>query len=109
MADSFTALSFAGAVGKLAINVSNASLGRILDCYGEAGGKNVALGTSAQDNEDTDAFVKKHHYEDTNEVTTSWSDGDVVSAEFWVVSLLANDLTCMGVQCACEIFVHARL
>ena len=108
MADSFTALSFAGAVGKLAINVSNASLGRILDCYGEAGGKNVALGTSAQDNSDTDAFIKRHH-EDTDEVTTSWSDGDVVSAEFWVVSLLANDLTCMGVQCACEIFVHARL
>ena len=74
MADSFTALSFAGAVGKLAINVSNASLGRILDCYGEAGGKNVALGTSAQDNEDTDAFVKKHHYEDTNEVTTFRSE-----------------------------------
>ena len=73
MANSFTALSFVGAVGKLLVNASNASLGRILDCYGEAGGKNVPLGTSAQDNQDTDAFVK-HHYEDTNEVTTSWSE-----------------------------------
>ena len=89
MADSFTALSFAGAVGKLAINVSNASLGRILDCYGEAGGKNVPLGASAQDIFDTDAFIK-HHYEDTDEVTTSWSDGDVVSAEFWVVSFVVG-------------------
>ena len=70
MANSFTALSFVGAVGKLLVNASNASLGRILDCYGEAGGKNVPLGTSAQDNQDTDAFVKRH-YEDTNEVTTS--------------------------------------
>ena len=108
MADSFTALSFAGAVGKLLVLISNASLSRILACYGEAGGRNVALGTSAQDYIDPDAFIKRHH-EDTNEVTTSWSDGDVVSAEFWVVSLLANDLTRMGVQCACEIFVHARL
>ena len=73
MADSFTALSFAGAVGKLAINVSNASLGRILDCYGEAGGKNVPLGASAQEFLDTDAFIKRHH-EDTDEVTTSWSE-----------------------------------
>ena len=73
MANSFTALSFVGAVGKLLVNASNASLGRILDCYGEAGGKNVPLGTSAQNNQDTKAFVKRH-YEDTNEVTTSWSE-----------------------------------
>ena len=73
MANSFTALSFAGAVGKLAINVSNASLGRILDCYGEAGGKNVSFSASAQDISDTDVFIKRH-YEDANEVTTSWSE-----------------------------------
>ena len=73
MANSFTALSFVGAVGKLLVNASNASLGRILDCYGEAGGKNVPLGASAQENLDTDAFVKRH-YEDANEVTTSWSE-----------------------------------
>ena len=62
MADSFTALSFAGAVGKLAINVSDASGGRV-DRGGDAGGRDVPRGTSAQDNQDTDAFVK-HHYED---------------------------------------------
>ena len=73
MANSFTALSFVGAVGKLLVNASNASLGRILDCYGEAGGKNVALSTSAQDNQDTDAFVR-HNYEDLNKVTTSRSE-----------------------------------
>ena len=73
MANSFTALSFVGAVGKLLVNASNASLGRILDCYGEAGGKNVPLGASAQEILDTDAFVKRH-YEDANEVTTSWSE-----------------------------------
>ena len=70
MAESFTALSFAGAVGKLLINLSNYSLGRILDCYGKAGGKNVPLGASAQDIFDTDAFIKRHH-KDTDEVTTS--------------------------------------
>ena len=56
-----------GAVGKLLVNASNASLGRILDCYGEAGGKNVPLGASAQDNQDTEAFVK-HHSGDVNAV-----------------------------------------
>ena len=73
MANSFTALSFVGAVGKLLANASNASLGRILDCYGEAGGKNVPLGTSAQDNLDTDAFVK-HNYKYSSEVTTFRSE-----------------------------------
>ena len=47
--------------------MGNASLGRILTCYGEAGGKNVPLGASAQDNQDTEAFVK-HHSGDVNAV-----------------------------------------
>ncbi len=50
--------------------MGNASLGRILTCYGEAGGKNVPLGTSARDNSDTVGFIKRHH-EDIDEVTTS--------------------------------------
>ena len=66
-ANNFTALSFAGAIGKLVTLMGNASLGRILTCYGEAGGKNVPLGASAQDNQDTEAFVK-HHSGDVNAV-----------------------------------------
>ena len=66
-ADNFTALSFAGAIAKLLTLLGNASFGRILSCYGDAGGVNIPLGSSFQDNTDTDRFIR-HNHEDVSVV-----------------------------------------